>query len=276
MSNEAISISVPATTANIGPGYDCLGIAFRIYNRVTVRRAEAAEGHPMVAAAANAFFEAAGVGAFPFDWKVEGDVPLARGLGSSVTVRLGILHGLNALCGRPLEREALFVLGAKLEGHPDNAAPAAFGGFTVADAGGCVRFEVLPSLKFVLLIPDFEISTPRAREVLPAAVPRVEAARSNANACRIVAAFAKQDYELLRNSFGDALHQPYRKALIPFLDDVIRAGEEAGALGGFLSGSGSTIACVTLQATEEVARAMLAQYPGARTVITAADNEGAR
>ncbi len=275
---DAVTIQVPATTANLGPGYDSLGVALQLYNRVTVMRSRKTRPHHMAAEAADAFFKRADVREFPFDWTLEGDVPVARGLGSSVTVRLGILHGLNALCGCPLNTHGLFVLGARLEGHPDNAAPAAFGGFTIAAAQTCIRFEILPELKFVLLIPDFEVSTAEARKVLPASLPRAAAVKSCGDACRIVAAFAGGDYGLLKGSFGDSFHQPYRLPLVPFLDDVIRAGEEAGALGGFLSGSGSTVACVTLESPEAVARAMLkaSGLEGAKTVVTVADNLGAR
>ena len=158
---------------------------------------------------------------------------------------------LNELAGRPLAADALFRICAELEGHPDNAAPAAFGGFTVAGGAEIARFEVAPELRFVLLIPDFEISTPAARKVLPAQLDRLAAARSCANACRITAAFATKNYGLLRGAFVDQLHQPFReKELIPFLSKVIAAGEGAGALGGFLSGSGSTICCVTEEKDE--------------------------
>ena len=170
MPNSATFL-VPGTTSNLGPGYDCLGVALQIYNRVTVRRADGeAEISPpgeMAAQAAKHFFEACGTDAFPFSWEIHGDVPQSRGLGSSVTVRLGLMHGLNTLAGGPLQRERLFELCAALEGHPDNAAPAAFGGFTVAGGSSTARFEVGSELKFVLLIPDFEISTPEARKVLP-------------------------------------------------------------------------------------------------------------
>jgi homoserine kinase len=209
---------------------------------------------------------------------VTGDVPQSRGLGSSVTVRLGLLYGLFALFGAPVGGNDLFELCAQLEGHPDNAAPAHFGGFTVAGGPKIGRFEVGEELKFVLLIPDFEISTPEARKVLPPQLDRLSAVRSCANACRITAAFASRDYELLRGAFADGLHQPFRERLIPFLPKVIAAGEAAGALGGFLSGSGSTICCLTLGDAETVAAAMLAaaDSPGARTVITTADNHGIR
>ena len=274
---NSVAIRVPATTANLGPGYDALGVALQIYNFVTVRRAAPAQAHQMAAEAAAQFFPASGVAPFEFDWSITGDVPRSRGMGSSVTVRLGLLHGLNELAGRPLDAPRLFQICAALEGHPDNAAPAAFGGFTVAGGPQVARFPVAPELYFILLIPDFEIATPDARRVLPAQIDRLGAARSCANACRITAAFASQNYNLVRGAFEDHLHQPYReKTLIPFLTTVITAGEKAGALGGFLSGSGSTICCVALENADAIAAAMRAASgnAGARTLITTADNEG--
>jgi homoserine kinase len=271
------TVRVPATTANLGPGYDCLGVALQIYNRVTVRRDGSSPAHLMAAAVAEKFFATASADAFQFSWTISGDVPSSRGLGSSVTVRLGLLHGLNALVRSPLDRDALFHICAQLEGHPDNAAPAAFGGFTVAGGPELARFEVSDKLRFVLLIPDFEISTPAARKVLPTQLDRLDATQSCANACRITAAFATKRYALLRGAFDDFLHQPFReKELIPCLSRVIAAGEKAGALGGFLSGSGSTICCVTEENPEAVGAAMLeaSGNAGARVAITQADNEG--
>ena len=272
-----VTIRVPATTANLGPGYDALGVALQIYNSVTVRRGAPTGSHTMAGEVAVRFFLKADIPQFNFDWSITGDVPRSRGMGSSVTVRLGLLHGLNELTGRPLDSSRLFQICAALEGHPDNAAPAAFGGFTVAGGPEVARFLVAPELQFILLIPDFEIATPDARRVLPAQIDRIGAARSCANACRITAAFATQNYALLRGAFEDHLHQPWReKALIPFLTAVIAAGERAGALGGFLSGSGSTICCVALENADAIAAAMLAASgnAGARTLITTADNEG--
>jgi homoserine kinase len=282
MSNpQSVTTRVPASTSNLGPGYDCLGIALQIYNEVTVATragsaAEAVTPSGMAGDAAQLFFQASGRNAFPFAWSVRGDVPQSRGMGSSVTVRLGLLSGLNQIAGSPLTVEHLFELCAQLEGHPDNAAPAAFGGFVVCGGAKLARFEVAPELKFVLLIPDFEVATPEARKVLPPQIDRLSAVRSCANACRITAAFATRDYELLRGAFLDGLHQPFRQPLIPFLPEVISAGEAAGAIGGFLSGSGSTICCVTTGDSDAVAAAMLAasRNAGARTVITTADNTG--
>ena len=276
---DAVTIQIPATTANLGPGFDCLGVALKIYNRVTVARADEAvtDLTPMAADAAAAYFENAGVGAFAFQCRVDGEVPRSRGLGSSVTVRLGLLHGINALAGGALDSRQLFEICARLEGHPDNAAPGAFGGFVVSGAAGYQRFDVDEGLEFVLLIPPFEVATAEARRVLPAQVDRLAAVQSCGNACRITAGFATKRYEELRGAFGDGLHQPFREPLVPCLPKVIAAGEEAGALGGFLSGSGSTICCVTLENGAEVAMAMQRACgdKDAYTVRTRADNRGA-
>jgi homoserine kinase len=271
-------VHIPATTANLGPGYDCLGIALALGNRVTVQRTDTASlSNGMVGKAAEAFFTAVGVDPFGFTWSIAGEVPQSRGMGSSVTVRLGILHGLNELAGHPLDPFTIFKLCAELEGHPDNAAPAAFGGFAVSKAGlKPIIAPVDESLSFVLLIPDFEVSTPEARKVLPATLDRNLAVESCLNACRITAAFLTREYESLRGAFSDHLHQPHREVLIPFLSQVITAGEDAGALGGWLSGSGSTICCLTRSDSDLVASAMFAaaNSPGARTIITHADNRG--
>jgi len=274
---SSVTVRVPATTANLGPGYDCLGVALSLSNRVKITRDMPMVHKGMVKEVATRFFETAKVEPWSFGLEIEGEVPRSRGLGSSVTVRLGLLTGLNSLSGSPLSKVQLFELCAELEGHPDNAAPGAFGGFTVARAGmETLRCEVAKELKFVLLVPDFEVSTPDARKVLPKKLERLKAAESCANACRITAAFMQKRYDLLKGCFADELHQPYREELNPFLTKVIAAGEKAGALGGFLSGSGSTICCVTLEREMSVSSAMLdASPPGSQIHALTADNEGA-
>ncbi len=274
-----VCVKIPATTANLGPGFDCLGIALQIYNRVTVTKEKGGSTDGMVDVAASAFFQRSKKKSFGFRWDITGDVPRSRGMGSSVTVRLGVLHGLNQLAGSPLTAESIYELCAELEGHPDNAAPAAFGGFTIARTDFSLqRYSVGKVLQFVLLIPDFEIATPDARKVMPKTIPLQDAVFSAANAAAIAGAFASRDYPKLEGCFGDKLHQIYREKLIPCLSPVIAAGTKAGALGGWLSGSGSTIACVTTESPERVARAMLAasKLSGARTIITRADNAGVR
>lgn len=274
-----VRVRVPATTANLGPGFDCLGIALKIYNTTTVRRGRGPERGQMADEAAALFFREARVRPFAFHWSVEGNVPCSRGLGSSVTVRLGVLHGLNELAGRPLTKGDLFRLCAGLEGHPDNAAPAAFGGFTVTPPAGLLqRYVVGKELRFVLLIPGFEVSTPAARRALPASLPFCDASFNAGSAAAVAAAFASRNYKALRGSFQDRLHQPFREPLIPCLPAVIEAAMKSGALGGWLSGSGSTIACATLKDPERVARAMLAasELPDVDTLIVPADNAGVR
>jgi homoserine kinase len=282
-----ITVKVPASTSNLGPGFDCLGVALRLYNFVTIERGKKGGLSRIIDEAACQFFKESRVRPFSFSCDVRGDVPALRGLGSSATIRLGVLHGLNRLAGNPLDRLSIFKLGARLEGHPDNAAPGSFGGFTVVRGENVQRFEVSPDLYFVLLIPDFEIKTSNARKVLPLKLSRVAAVESCANACAVTAAFASQNYESLSGAFVDHVHQPFRQKLIPFLSRVIAAAEKAGALGAFLSGSGSTIAAVTLHSPKKVAAAMLraasppvgrtrpvARSKSSRTVITTGDNKG--
>ena len=268
---------VPASTSNLGPGFDCLGLALCLYNKVTVTREAGVPVPPMVAEAAAHFFERARRKPFAFSCAIHGDVPPSRGLGSSVTVRLGLLQGLNELAERPLDRAQLFEICARLEGHPDNAAPAAYGGFNVSRDNKRVRFAVAANVRFVLLIPAFEVETRTARRILPATIDRAGAVESCGNACMITAAFATRRYENLRGAFRDHLHQPFRQKLVPFLPRVVTAAEEAGALGAWLSGSGSAIAAMTLTAPDKVAKAMRSAVTGeARTLVTAADSHGAR
>lgn len=273
---HSVRIRVPASTSNLGPGFDCLGVALRIYNFVTISRAKEHESlAPIAAKAAEFFFRQTKCRRFAFSCSAIEKIPRSRGLGSSATIRLGILHGLNELTRQPLDRLSIFQLCAELEGHPDNAAPSAFGGFTVARGENVQRFEVSSRLKFVLLIPDFEIQTSAARKILPARISRTDAVASAGNACAITAAFASRDYENLRGAFTDHLHQPFRASLIPFLPRVVAAAERAGALGAFLSGSGSTICAVTLRDARKVAGAMQrAARTSSQIVIATADNRG--
>jgi homoserine kinase len=301
---QQVTVRVPASTSNLGPGFDCLGVALRIYNSVSVaRRASRKHLHPrIVSEAADRFFQQARRRPFSFSCSIAEQIPRSRGLGSSATIRLGILLALNRLSGNPLDRLMIFQLCAELEGHPDNAAPATFGGFTVTQLGATVsvargrlataippdgkrdacptfqRFEVSPRLRFVLLIPELEIQTSTARKILPSKISRGAAVENCANACALTAAFVSQDYKKLRGVFTDRLHQPFRAKLIPFLPRVVAAAEKAGGLGAFLSGSGSAIAAVTLHSPKKIAVAMaraVGKIPG-RMIITQADNRGAQ
>ena len=277
----SVSVQVPASTTNLGPGFDCLGIALQLWNRATVDL-EGSEGSvpEMVSEAADLFFDHTGRKRFPFSISVEGDVPQARGLGSSVTLRLGILMALDRITQSALSKETICALCAQLEGHPDNAAAALFGGFTIITktTRRVARFDVDPALKFVLFIPNFEVKTRDARTVVPSSFSRQDVVENLGNASLIAAAFASREYGHLRGAFIDRLHQPFREKFVPFLPDLLQAAADAGALGGFLSGSGSTVACVTLSDGQELASALQAAAPGqdAKILIVSADNGGAR
>jgi homoserine kinase len=292
MSLPRVSVRVPCSTSNLGPGFDCLGLALKLYNTTTIARS--AESRPltgMTAATADAFFERALGGKlkrFPFEVKIEGDIPVSRGLGSSVTVRLGILMGLAELAREefPLTREQVLNLLIELEGHPDNAVASFHGGLAVCahvaadpDAGfSYTRVPVGAELSFIALIPELKLSTELARGLLPKEISRVQAVENAQRTARIAAAFCTNDYAGLRGLFIDHFHQPYRKKLIPGFDEILGAATEAGALGSFLSGAGSTLMAVTLDRVEEISAAMLdaarKHALPAQVRVLKADNDG--
>jgi len=296
MRKPSVTVRVPATTSNLGPGFDTLGIALKLHNHISIRKTSeptvervdnqrnSTTANAMSREAADTFFRRSKIKPHGVQIEVKGDLPVSGGLGSSVTIRLGIAYALNELNNRPLADNALLDLVSDLEHHPDNAAPALFGGFVAsAVINGTVRyrrFGVPPSLKFVVCIPEFEVSTEKARALLPKQVPLCDAVENLHRVALITSVFATGDYALLRGLFDDKLHQPYRKKLIPQLDAVIAAGVEAGALAGWLSGSGPAIACVTEQKERAVADAMADVFARSRirsnTQILHADNDGTR
>ncbi|MBV9130641.1 MAG: homoserine kinase [Verrucomicrobia bacterium] len=277
-----ISVKVPASTTNLGPGFDCLGIALRIWNRISIEIDGSERPSPpgMVSEAADLFFKHTGQTRFPFSFVIDGDVPQARGLGSSVTIRLGLLMALDQITQSGLPQEEICTLCAALEGHPDNAAAALFGGFTIVSKTSkrVAQFNVDPALKFVLFIPNFEVKTSDARKVVPASFACQDVVENLGNASLIAAAFASGEYRHLRGAFADRLHQPFREKFVPFLPKLLLAAADAGALGGFLSGSGSTVAFVTLSDGQDVARALEEAAPEehAKIRIVSADNDGAQ
>jgi homoserine kinase len=294
MASSHVNVRVPASTSNLGPGFDCLGLALNLYNTTTITRSDA--GKPLVgmlAATVDAFFERAVGGKlkrFSIDVKIEGDIPVSRGLGSSVTVRLGLLMGLAELVRDEfsLSREQILNLLIELEGHPDNAVASFLGGLAVcahasADPDGgysYARVPVRPELSFVALIPDLKLSTETARRLLPPNLPFGHAVDNAQRTARIVAAFCTNDYASLRGLFVDYFHQPYRESLIPGFGDILDTATEAGALGSFLSGAGSTLMAITLDRVDAISAAMTEaarrhNLPGHVRVLQA-DNDGVR
>jgi len=291
---RSVQCAIPASTSNCGSGFDTLGIALTLYNRVRVERRQDGEtvgcgfleGNEMAREVVAAFFEEAGIDPFPVAVCVEGDVPPARGLGSSVTLRGGILACLRRLAGVAWTSDRLVRLLTRLEGHPDNASASLLGGFTVsrfsptpADWQATMRFEIDPAIRFVAAIPEREVLTAASRVGLPASISFHQAVGSlNSVAC-LVAALVSGQHEQLRNVVEDHLHQPFRMAGIPGAADAISSGVEAGAYTGWLSGSGSSVLCVcSREAAPATREAMLAGFSRhgveARGLDLGADNQG--
>ncbi|MDK3160246.1 homoserine kinase [Kamptonema cortianum] len=298
MPARTLHIRVPATTANLGPGFDTLGIALQLYNTFTFsftnepkilitseKGQDKVQGAmPLIRASFNHFYKATRItkNGAGFSLDIVSDIPIARGLGSSSTLIVAVLAGLNRMHGKPLKKKDLAHLASAVEGHPDNTTPALVGGFVASKyADGKVSFirKKLPSkLKFVLLVPPFEMETKKARQILPDLYSREDVVTNVSNSSLLTAAFLEGEYSMVGQFLEDRIHQPYRGRLLPELFDVIAAGKKAGALGGWLSGSGSTICCLTMERAASVAQAMKRSFnktqPGGQVKILAADNDG--
>lgn len=297
--SPTVTVRVPGSTSNCGAGFDTLGLAVARHNRATVtaagsgreiraRRPAAARAQKMVEGAAALFFRETGRAPFGFAYDLAGEVPVARGLGSSVTVRAGIVAALDALAGTNLTRHRIVELVTVLEGHPDNAAAGVLGGFCVARADpatgafvDAVRAPVPAELAFVTAAPLVEIPTEVSRGALPAQLPYFDAVRSINSAAYLVAAMLTGDYARLSRAGSDFMHEPYRLPGIPGAAAAIAAGVKAGAWTGWLSGSGSSVMCVCPQTgAAEVLAAMRGAFqtrglPCEAWVLTA-DNDGLR
>ncbi len=294
-----VTVTVPGSTSNCGAGFDTLGLALSVYNRVTLTRA-ATEASPrpqtesdaraarMVADTASSFFRTTGRNFEGFVYAISGDVPPARGLGSSVTVIAGILAGLDALHGTNLSKHELVRIATELEGHPDNASAGILGGFCVSRCDptsgayrDTLRFALPATLAFVVVSPRLELLTKESRGVLPSTLPYFDAVKSINSATYFVAAMVSGDYARLRDAGGDFMHEPYRLPKIPGATAAIAAGVASGALTGWLSGSGSSVLCLAERgAALVVASAMTAAFTAAGIQsdarILSADNEGLR
>jgi homoserine kinase len=257
--NTAVIVRVPASTANLGPGFDSLGMALELYawvgmsvSRHTVMHlyGEEMAGLPtgkdnLLYEAAAAVFEQAGLAPPELTISAYSEIPLTRGLGSSASAIIGALAAANALLPEPLPQEELFRLACRMEHHPDNVGASLFGGIVVAYWDGVraqhMSLEPLAQLEAFVAIPAFELSTRKAREVLPTSVPMRDAVFNIGHSNLLVAAFCSGRYELIADAMQDALHQPYRAALIPGMPEVLAGATRHGALGAALSGAGPTL-----------------------------------
>ena len=278
MEAKTVKVRVPGTSANLGPGFDTLGIACSCYNELelTLFRedrleieiyGEGAEKIPktsrnIVWRSIQRVLRRVGC---DDEYKgarivMNNQVPLSRGLGSSATAIVGGIKAANEALGNPLKNRDLLKIATDIEGHPDNVAPAIFGGMTISTVrnGWPETFRFIPKLRFrmVVVVPDFFLPTKAAREVLPEKVDRADAILNIGSTAMMIAAFIKGSRRFLRNAFDDALHQPYRAELIPGMYDVFEAARRERALGAFLSGAGPCLMALANGNEVKVAEAM--------------------
>lgn len=293
-----VTVRVPASTANLGPGFDCLGLALGLYNTVEMNRLPAGSGFVfeidgegadklsadssnLIVKAAQAVWAKTGNAPTDFSIKANNGVPLGSGMGSSAAAVVGGLVAANALCEGALTRSDLLRLATEIEGHPDNAAAAIFGGLTLVSA---VDDELMhaslevPPLKVAIALPNVKLSTAEARAALPKQVSLKDAVFNLGRTAFVVQALQKGDFEMLTWAMADKLHQPYRRKLIPGFDEALVAARTAGASAVALSGAGPSAAAFAPDKHWEIANAMQAAFEAAgvscRTFVLPVDRQG--
>ena len=255
-----IKIRITATSANLGAGFDALGLALSFYNYVEMEESDRVEissaddiavptdESNLIYVSAKDLFEVCGKKLEGLKLRQTNNIPMARGLGSSSACIVAGLVGANTLLGNPLTTDDLVDLAAQIEGHPDNTAPALLGGIVTAVFDGrkvhWVKQEVFTKLKFAALIPDFELKTEKARACLPKEVSHKDAVYNLSRAALFSASLLTGKFENLRTAVHDKLHQPYRMELIPNCREVFDIAYTHGAYGVFISGAGPTIMAI--------------------------------
>jgi homoserine kinase len=277
----SVTVRVPATTANIGPGFDCLGAALTLYNQFTFSELPVDSSHEleitvkgvdehrvsrdadnMVVQAMETFYRKLNQPIPKLKIDIEMNVPLARGLGSSATAIVGGLVGANELAGQPFSMQQIADLATEIEGHPDNVVPALLGGCRLSASGIDRDWEVSElswhaSIIAIVAIPAFELSTAAARQVLPATYSRSDVVFNMAHLGLLMQGLSTGNPDWLKAALQDKVHQPYRKALIPNFDSVEAAAIAAGAHGVVISGAGPTLLALSnLPSAQNVAQAM--------------------
>lgn len=289
MGMKRVKVRVPATTANLGPGFDVLALALRLYNTVEMEVGsgksekklqidivgEGEDNLPrdrrnIVYRAAKLVFDRFHFAPRTLHIKLVNRIPLASGLGSSAAARIGGLVSANRLCGGRLSREELLNLAAEIEGHADNVSAAMVGGLTVSCISSpkgrkgkkieIVKLDPPGNLSCVVCIPNFQIMTSRARKILPRTVKFEQAVFTSSRVAMLLAALIRKRYELLGMAMEDRLHQPYRRRLVKGMEVVFEEALRAGALGVSLSGAGPSILAFTASSppscAEKVGKAM--------------------
>ena len=284
---QKVVVDVPATTANLGPGFDCLGAALDLNNRFAMRRIEGGgerfeliiegtegshlRGGPenLVYRAAQRVWKAAGLEPVALEARVRLAVPPARGLGSSATAIVAGLMGANALVGEPLSKEKLLELAIDIEGHPDTGVPSLVGGLCMTAKAASQRWRVVrcewtPSVKAVVAIPSIRLSTSEARRAMPKAIPVGDAVVNLGALTLLLQGLRTGNGDLISDGMHDRLHEPYRWRLIKGGDQVKQAAMDAGAWGCAISGAGpSVLALCEEDKGPAVSRAMVKAWEAA-------------
>ena len=284
---QKVVVDVPATTANLGPGFDCLGAALDLNNRFAMRRIEGGgerfeliiegtegshlRGGPenLVYRAAQRVWKAAGLEPVALEARVRLAVPPARGLGSSATAIVAGLMGANALVGESLSKEKLLELAIDIEGHPDNVVPSLLGGLCMTAKAASQRWRVVrcewtPSVKAIVAIPSIRLSTSEARRAMPKAIPVSDAVVNLGALTLLLQGLRTGNGDLISDGMHDRLHEPYRWRLIKGGDQVKQAAMDAGAWGCAISGAGpSVLALCEEDKGPAVSRAMVKAWEAA-------------
>lgn len=296
-----VTVQVPATTANVGSGFDSIGIALQLYNTLSAEETQSGlsieiqdetgaflprDERNLVYRAMQTLFDRAGYQPKGLHLVQRNGIPVTRGLGSSSAGIVGGMMAANALCGSPFSKEELINMAAEMEGHPDNTTPAITGGMAVAVQGrNGVSSLTLPvdgeKLIFALMIPKFTLRTKKARSVLPYRVTHRDAVFNTGRAALLAATFATGQYEHLAVAMDDRLHQPYRKRLIGGASTILYNSRSFGALGSYISGAGPTIVALLRRGEEEAFTAKMQDFleknlPVWAVHIVPPDSEGAK
>jgi homoserine kinase len=277
---KRVKVRVPASSANLGPGFDVLGLALGLYNEIEVRlegdrlqvavegegaeRLQSLGAQNLVARATLGTLRRLGVQDEGLSVHMLNRIPLSRGLGSSSAAAVGGVVAAVALADAAQGPEDILDLALPLEGHPDNIASALLGGLTVATVVDgrvrCVKLPVPHALRVLAVIPAFHLPTAKARKALPPTVARPDAVFNLGRLALFLAALQTGRLDLLRDAARDRLHQPYRAALIPGMEEVLAEGERAGALACFLSGAGPTLLALVGEDGQDVGGRMAARW----------------
>ena len=295
-----VTARIPASTTNLGPGFDVLGLALKLYSTVTlettgsssevvvsgvdVDKIPSTPEHIAFQAVQSVFQRSGTQQPKGLKLSIANGIPAIRGLGGSGTAILGGLLTANVLCDNPFSYSELLNFATTMEGHPDNVAASLYGGMVISVQEGehvhTIQLECDPTLHVVLAIPEFTLSTQKARNILPKTVDFADAIYNISRSSLLVACIATGKIEMLSVAMKDKLHQPYRSTLIPGFDDVIDAATDAGAVSIALSGAGPTIAAYCLNNMDAVGNRMQDVFKqhdiSCEIQVIGADLEGAK